>query len=171
MRASGDEGEMFLPFGLAEQLTATGAAHWTSSHGAGVALPSVLAAGGELLGLFRDMQASSDKPVVVVVDDLHWADIESAGALLFAFRRLRADRVLTLLSVRPDEFGRLGDGWSRYIAGDGRVSRLRLGGFESSDLVAWRRPSASVLCPRGRSRLCSSTRVAIPSIAEPSSRS
>ena len=38
---------------------------------------------------------------MVVVDDLHWSDQPSAQALLFALRRMQADRVLGLVSPAP----------------------------------------------------------------------
>ena len=41
-----------------------------------------------------------DRPVVLVIDDAHWADLPSLQALIFALRRLVADPVLTLLVVR-----------------------------------------------------------------------
>ncbi len=42
-------------------------------------------------------------PVAVLVDDAHWLDGSSADALLFAFRRLFADPVAVILSVRQGE--------------------------------------------------------------------
>lgn len=42
-------------------------------------------------------------PVAVLVDDAHWLDGSSADALLFAFRRLLADPVAVVLTVRDGE--------------------------------------------------------------------
>ena len=42
-------------------------------------------------------------PVAVLVDDAHWLDGSSADALLFAFRRLVADPVAVVLTVREGE--------------------------------------------------------------------
>ena len=130
LRGGGDEGEMLLPYGLLGQLGA--AERW-----AGLAGPEALVlAGGTLIRLLGAAQEDEDRPVAVIVDDLHWADRESAGALLFAFRRLRVDRVLGLLSARPGALSRFGGGWERFIAGDDRVTRIRLGGFGRDELVA-----------------------------------
>jgi DNA-binding CsgD family transcriptional regulator len=54
----------------------------------GVALLGILAAAGER------------RPVVVLADDLQWMDEPSVRALLFALRRLDADRVGAVLAVR-----------------------------------------------------------------------
>ena len=74
--------------------------------------------------------------VLAVIDDLHWADGPSARALLFAVRRLQADRVLVVVSARPGELSRLGEGWLRFLAGDHRAGRVRLGGLGPEDVVA-----------------------------------
>lgn len=43
---------------------------------------------------------AEDSPVLALVDDAHWLDSPSADALLFAIRRLLADRVAVVLAVR-----------------------------------------------------------------------
>ena len=84
-----------------------------------------MAAGARLLDLLDRRQA--DGQVVVLIDDLQWADRPSSRAVLFALRRLRADKVLAVVSTRS---GGLADpGWARFVGGDSRVTRLRLGGL------------------------------------------
>lgn len=60
-------------------------------------------------------------PLAVLVDDAHWLDGSSADALLFAFRRLTADPVAVILSVREGEPSLL-DGAD--------LTTLRLGGLD-----------------------------------------
>ncbi len=57
----------------------------------------------------------------MVVEDLHWVDLQSARALLFGCRRLAADRVLVILSCRPGGTSLLGDAWERFLDGDRRA--------------------------------------------------
>jgi DNA-binding CsgD family transcriptional regulator len=53
------------------------------------------------LSLLAD--AAEDAPVVAVVDDAQWLDDASAAALLFAARRLDAERVALLFAVRDGD--------------------------------------------------------------------
>lgn len=46
---------------------------------------------------------AEDVPLLVLVDDAHWIDGSTAGALLFAIRRLVADAVAVVLTVRSGE--------------------------------------------------------------------
>jgi ATP/maltotriose-dependent transcriptional regulator MalT len=137
LRASGDEAEMLLAWGLADQLLA--AAGPAAAEGTSPAWArkdaDAMAVGAQLVGVLGDLQAG-DRVVVVVVDDLHWSDRLSAQALLFALRRMQADRVLALVSARPGELSRLGEGWSRFAGGDHRVTRLRLAGLSAGELAA-----------------------------------
>ena len=47
--------------------------------------------------------ASESQPVLVAVDDVHWLDVASAEALVFATRRLSGEPVAALLTVREGE--------------------------------------------------------------------
>ncbi|MGH9094303.1 MAG: AAA family ATPase, partial [Acidimicrobiales bacterium] len=139
LRASGDEDERLVAGGVVDQLG--GSAGSTFAGGvSGLGLSQLadagpVAVGAWLVTLLGDLQVV-DGVVAVVVDDLHWSDLPSAGALLFALRRMRADSVLAVLSVRPGEFDRLGDSWARFVSGDDRVVRVRLGGLSVGEVVA-----------------------------------
>jgi len=62
--------------------------------------PAPLLVGAALLSLL-DM-ASTDNPVLVLVDDLQWIDSESRDAIGFAARRVQDDAVGLLLAIRAD---------------------------------------------------------------------
>jgi DNA-binding CsgD family transcriptional regulator len=47
--------------------------------------------------------AAEEAPVLVIVDDAHWLDDASAAALLFAARRLQAERVAMLFAARDGD--------------------------------------------------------------------
>ena len=158
LRAGGDEAELLLPYGVVGQLVA-------SARGSGGGPPGLLAAklsdgvdplavGADLVGWLGQFQ----KMVLVVIDDLQWADGPSARALLFAVRRLQADRVLVVLSARAGELPRLGEGWQRFLAGDHRAGRVRLGGLGPEEVVALGRAlGAGELPRRAVSRLLEET--------------
>ena len=48
-------------------------------------------------------EAAEEAPSLVVVDDAHWLDDASAAALLFAARRLQAERVALLFAARDGD--------------------------------------------------------------------
>src|SRR4051794_15801231 len=52
-------------------------------------------------------EAAEEVPVLAVVDDAHWLDDASAAALLFAARRLQAERVALLFAARDGDARRL----------------------------------------------------------------
>jgi len=130
--AEGAEQEQLLPFGLVAALLA---GLGTDN---GVARPEraawdtdPLAVGAQLLGRLGDVAGTG----VVVVDDLHWADAQSANALLFALRRVEREAVLTVLATRPDPATAIGDGWSRLLRDEARVRRIVLQGLRAEELV------------------------------------
>lgn len=71
--------------------------------------------------------AAEETPLLVVVDDLQWVDRESAQALLFVARRLKADSVALLFAART------GDTLPAAVDG---IERLSLGGLLASDAAA-----------------------------------
>jgi len=138
LRASGDEAELLLPYGLVGQLVVSArgaggpAGLLAAGLGGGV---DPLAVGAELVGWLGQV-CRGEQMVLAVIDDLQWADGPSARALLFAVRRLQAEQVLVLLSARAGELSRLGEGWQRFLAGDHRAGRVRLGGLGPGEVVA-----------------------------------
>ncbi|MFF7358387.1 AAA family ATPase [Streptomyces filipinensis] len=49
---------------------------------------------------------AADRPVVLVLEDLHWADASTRHLLAYLFRTLRAGRLLVLASYRSDDIHR-----------------------------------------------------------------
>jgi len=137
LHASGDETELRLPYGIMNQLVA-------AELDEGV---DPFAAGAELLG-WLGQSCRRGEMVLAVIDDLQWADGPSARALLYAVRRLQADHVLVAVSARTAELSRLGEGWRRFLAGDHRVHRVRLGGLGPGDVVALGRALGMGTLPR-----------------------
>jgi DNA-binding CsgD family transcriptional regulator len=100
--ASGEEAEQLLTFGVVEQLVR--AAHVGDNpalsglgHGDADGRDPIWV-GAALLELLGAMQSAG--PVLLLVDDAQWADRPSLQALVFALRRLQADRVMTLMVSR-----------------------------------------------------------------------
>jgi hypothetical protein len=136
LAASGDAAEQRLALGLVRQLTSR------VSGGLPAALPLLasgpdpaadpLSVGAELLELIASRSVGSG--LIVVAEDLQWADLESAQALLFALRRLSSQRVLVVLSARPYGLRPLGESWAR-LAIAGGCSRMVLTGLDPAELT------------------------------------
>ena len=148
LEASGDEEETVLGLGVIGQLARSMPPGVLTARPLLAAGPTesadTFAVGAELLqglGLLQERGT-----VMVVVDDMHWADVASAQALSFVMRRLRNDHVLTILSTRPDGLSRLGRSWQRLLA-DGSLCRwVRLQGLSTEEVRA-------LAASRGRGRL------------------
>ncbi len=63
--------------------------------------PNLLSAHAGTLSVLAE--AAERAPVLVAVDDAHWLDRASLGALAFALRRLAAEPIAALVATRPPE--------------------------------------------------------------------
>ncbi|MFE7927644.1 AAA family ATPase [Streptomyces sp. NPDC057456] len=140
LRASGEEIEMHLPYGVTAQLLAharntADAPEEELDHTGrpGGPVPDPIAVGSCLLDALGRIQ--DHVTGVVVIDDVHWADTPSLHALTFVLRRLRFDRVLTLLVTRDATDPRLPPGLRRIMLADTTL-HLTLGGLGLSELTA-----------------------------------
>lgn len=88
-------------------------------------VPAPSAVGNALLQLLTDMQ--QDAPLLILVDDLQWADSGSQLALLFALRRLHHVRVLVLVAARNGPAGGVVGGLEKLV--DLAGVRVDLGGL------------------------------------------
>jgi DNA-binding CsgD family transcriptional regulator/tetratricopeptide (TPR) repeat protein len=88
-----------------------------------------------LLGLLRRL--GDRTPVVLVVEDLHWADQSTRDLLAFLVRNLRRNRVLLVVTYRNDEPGqqRLGPYLAELDRG-GPVQRLELPRLDRAETAA-----------------------------------
>jgi len=106
----------------------------------------------ELLGLWS---AEGSDPMAVVVEDLHWADAESRLALLTAVRRLRQDRVLVLVTSRPEPGH--ADGWDRLRADPDRCLPMAVGPLSPAEVAALAAQRGLLLSDAAVRRLVSHT--------------
>ena len=117
MRGSGDEGEAAVSYTLADQLFAAVGLRSAAllAHTERV-LPveEPVVVGRQMLAVLT--RYSAQGPMVVVIDDANWADVDSLRALLFALRRLAGHPVLTILVV-PSDDSRLPAGLERLAEG------------------------------------------------------
>jgi predicted ATPase len=92
---------------------------------------SSFAVGAQFLGVVGDLQA--DGPVVIVVDDVQWADSRSVEALSFMLRRLSVDSVFVVVIVRGDRES-LDEPTRRMLVAVERTSRLAMSGLRLDDV-------------------------------------
>ncbi|MDQ3932965.1 MAG: AAA family ATPase [Actinomycetota bacterium] len=135
LRATGDEQESELAYGIVDQLLAEAASYGLEAEQSDPADggSEPLAIGARLVQMLSEAQGEGNC-VVVVVDDAHWADVPSLQALTFAFRRLRFDRVLLLVISRDEAVERLPEGLRRATASE-RGLRVRLEGLDTAQLT------------------------------------
>ena len=132
LRASGDEAEQHLDYGLIEQLHAEAADHGLqvpAMYGRKGPRPDPLDIGASLVQIATE--ASTDQPLLLLIDDAQWGDAASLQAITYALRRLRSQPVLTVIAQRPDIAALTP---LARLCQDERGSRLRLAGLGAGQL-------------------------------------
>jgi DNA-binding CsgD family transcriptional regulator len=135
LRADGVREERLLHYGVAQRLAQSAEAPLSDELAGLIAKstpgPETFTVGARFLDLLGSLQRHG--PVAVAVDDAQWADRASLLALLFAFRRLHADRVLAIIAIRDDSLRRLPEGLLKLFASAGGDT-LRLSGLNATEL-------------------------------------
>ncbi|MER5890485.1 ATP-binding protein, partial [Streptomyces sp. NPDC001941] len=158
IRASGTEFEGELPFAALHQLClpvmayADGLAapyrgHLGVAFGLADGEPDPFRVGLAALDLLAN--AAAERPLLCVVDDAHWLDSASAGALTFLARRLAAEPVAMVLATR-------GPGLTPGIDELPGITVGGLGDTYARELLAWER--TVTLDARVRDRLLAEAR-------------
>ena len=129
LRASGDESEQLLPYGVAGQLVAS--AGRAGRGVAGLLAESIsgrvdpLAVGADLVAWLGQLPGL----VLAVIDDLHWADAQRRGRYCSPPAAYRPIGYWWWCQLVPPILPRLGGSWQRFLAGDHRAVRIRLPGL------------------------------------------
>jgi predicted ATPase len=89
-----------------------------------------------LLGVLRRL--AEREPVLLVVEDVHWADPATRDAIAFLVRSTRPDRLLLTLTLRSDELHRRHPvlPWLAELERSGRIDRIDLPRLDSDDTAA-----------------------------------
>jgi DNA-binding CsgD family transcriptional regulator len=80
------------------------------------------------------VDGTAGRPLLLRLDDLHWADPESVASVLWLLRRTTCERLLVAVGTRPLAAGQH-PGWQRWLAGHRGALRVELAGL-SADQVA-----------------------------------
>ena len=114
---------------------------------------NVAPSGGSQRVLLQELEeflqiASTTRPIVVVLDDMQWADPATWDALEFLMARLREHRLLLCLTVRPEDMTEVGEARLRRLSRSESCSDLTLQRLRREDLEQWLRTTLGGQSPR-----------------------
>ena len=118
LRATGEQWEAFVAYGVVDQLmrvAGVSSARLLAGRDRSLPAEEPVGVGARILEAIEGIEQKA--PLAIVVDDSHWADIDSLRALLFVARRLVRERVLIFLAHRSEDAVRLPEGLRRLAAG------------------------------------------------------
>ncbi|MGY2746847.1 tetratricopeptide (TPR) repeat protein [Arthrobacter sp. UYCu723] len=115
LRASGVHWESGEAYGVLQQLrSSAGQGTPLAPDGPSEPWQDPLTAGIDFMQLLGEVQQTA--PLVIIVDDVHWADIESLQAVSSALRRMTTGRVLLILLGNTNHPGELPAGVPEFMA-------------------------------------------------------
>ncbi|MFF6888486.1 AAA family ATPase [Streptomyces sp. NPDC012421] len=103
--------------------------------------PSPLVLSSSVLGLLAS--AAEERPLLLLVDDVHWIDTSSVGVLSFVLRRARQSSLVVICAARTGRAHSVADG----------AHVLRLGPLTEGDAYRVLRAHCPELSPRTRRRV------------------
>lgn len=83
--------------------------------------------------------ASSARPLLVMLDDMQWADPASWDGLEFVLSRLGDQRLLLCITIRPEDQNEASTNRLRRLSRNERCSEMRLNRLNRSELAVWLR--------------------------------
>lgn len=83
--------------------------------------------------------ASVSRPLVVVLDDMQWADIATWDTLEYLMSRFTDQRVLILLTLRPEDLSPAGEERRRRLSRSERYSEIDVPRLSREDVTQWLR--------------------------------
>lgn len=128
--AMGDVDEREITYGYVEQILGAGALPFDHELSTGM-----VEVGRRLVSLFDELQV--EDVGIVVLEDVHWADLPSLRALAFALCRLHADRIMAILTARSNELSWVPGGLLRIVHDTGtRIEVPPLDVDEAEEIAA-----------------------------------
>lgn len=97
-RARGERMEAVIPFGVAEQLFASLPG---DAEGSLLGERPAIEASVPYMRLLRRVESGAGQPLLILLDDLHWADRDSLNLLAFLARRIARLPVAIIAALRP----------------------------------------------------------------------
>jgi len=104
----------------------------------------VTQAGGSQRALLEELEeffklATATRPLMVVLDDMQWADPPSWDTIEFLLSRLAEQRLLICVTIRPEDLTETAESRLRRLSRSERCSELSLGRLSREELTQWLR--------------------------------
>ena len=103
-----------------------------------------IATGGSQRALLEELEdffelASTNRPLMVVLEDMQWADPASWDTIEFLLSRLDNQRLLICITIRPEDMGETAESRLRRLSRSERCSELNLARLSREELTQWLR--------------------------------